>query len=39
LNTPGAIDADYRGEVKVVVVDLGQEDYRGGIGTAELPSW
>jgi hypothetical protein len=27
LNTPGAIDADYRGEVKVVVVDLGQEDF------------
>ncbi|MGZ3691571.1 MAG: dUTP diphosphatase [Pseudobdellovibrio sp.] len=26
LNTPGTIDADYRGEVKVIVVNLGQED-------------
>jgi dUTP pyrophosphatase len=25
LNTPGTIDADYRGEVKVLVVNLGQE--------------
>ncbi|MBX3033444.1 MAG: dUTP diphosphatase [Bdellovibrionaceae bacterium] len=25
LNTPGTIDADYRGEVKVIVVNLGQE--------------
>ena len=24
LNTPGTIDADYRGEVRVVVVNLGQ---------------
>lgn len=27
LNTPGTIDADYRGEVKVILVNLGQEDY------------
>ncbi len=27
LNTPGTIDADYRGEIKVVLVNLGQEDY------------
>ena len=26
LNTPGTIDADYRGEVKVILVNLGQED-------------
>jgi dUTP pyrophosphatase len=26
LNTPGTIDADYRGEVKVVLVNLGEED-------------
>ncbi len=26
LNTPGTIDADYRGEVKVIVINLGQED-------------
>lgn len=25
LNTPGTIDADYRGEVQVIVVNLGQE--------------
>jgi len=27
LNTPGTIDADYRGEVKVVLVNLSGEDY------------
>ncbi|RYZ85028.1 MAG: dUTP diphosphatase, partial [Proteobacteria bacterium] len=26
LNTPGTIDADYRGEVKVIVINLGQEN-------------
>ena len=25
LNTPGTIDADYRGEVKIIVVNLGAE--------------
>jgi dUTP pyrophosphatase len=25
LNTPGTIDADYRGEVKVILVNLGEE--------------
>lgn len=25
LNTPGTIDADYRGELKVILVNLGQE--------------
>lgn len=25
LNTPGTVDADYRGEVKVIVINLGQE--------------
>lgn len=25
LNTPGTIDADYRGEIKMIVVNLGQE--------------
>ena len=25
LNTPGTIDSDYRGEIKVLVVNLGQE--------------
>jgi dUTP pyrophosphatase len=27
LNTPGTIDADYRGEVKVLLVNLGQEPF------------
>lgn len=27
LNTPGTIDADYRGEVKVLAVNLGDEDF------------
>ena len=25
LNTPGTIDADYRGEVKIIVINLGSE--------------
>jgi dUTP pyrophosphatase len=28
LNTPGTIDSDYRGEVKVLLVNLGDEDFR-----------
>lgn len=27
LNSPGTIDADYRGEVKVIVINHGQEDF------------
>jgi dUTP pyrophosphatase len=27
LNTPGTIDSDYRGEVKVILINLGQEDF------------
>lgn len=27
LNTPGTIDADYRGEVKVLLINLGQEPF------------
>ena len=26
LNSPGTIDADYRGEVKVILINLGEED-------------
>lgn len=26
VNTPGTIDADYRGEVKVLLINLGEED-------------
>ena len=27
LNTPGTVDADYRGEVKVILVNLGDEPF------------
>ncbi len=27
LNTPGTIDADYRGEIKVILVNLSNEEY------------
>jgi dUTP pyrophosphatase len=26
VNTPGTVDADYRGEIKVIVINLGQEN-------------
>lgn len=27
LNTPGTIDSDYRGEVKVILINLGEEEF------------
>ncbi len=27
LNTPGTIDADYRGEIGIIVINLSQEDF------------
>ncbi|MCR5874025.1 dUTP diphosphatase [Phenylobacterium sp. J426] len=38
LNTPGTIDADYRGEVKVILANLGEEDFhvRRGDRIAQL---
>ena len=28
LNTPGTIDGDYRGEIKVILINLGQETFK-----------
>ncbi|MFC0244068.1 dUTP diphosphatase [Falsochrobactrum ovis] len=28
LNTPGTIDSDFRGEIKVLLINLGDEDFR-----------
>ena len=48
LNTPGTIDADYRGEVGVILVNLSNEDYvvndgervaQMVIAKYEQPSW
>jgi dUTP pyrophosphatase len=38
LNTPGTIDEDYRGEIKVILANLGQEpfDVRRGERIAQL---
>ncbi len=38
LNSPGTIDADYRGEVKVILINLGAEDFviRRGDRIAQL---
>ena len=38
LNSPGTIDADYRGEVGVILVNLGQEPFvvRRGMRIAQL---
>jgi dUTP pyrophosphatase len=32
LNAPGTIDADYRGELKVLLVNLGKEPYAVAVG-------
>lgn len=38
LNSPGTIDADYRGEVKVILTNFGREDFvvRRGDRIAQL---
>lgn len=38
LNTPGTIDSDYRGEVKVILINLGSEDFtiRNGDRIAQI---
>ncbi len=32
VNAPGTIDSDYRGEVKVLLINLGQEPYLVEVG-------
>jgi len=32
LNSPGTIDSDYRGEVKVILMNLGNEPFKVNIG-------
>ncbi len=27
LNSPGTVDSDYRGELKIILINLSQEDY------------
>ena len=27
LNSPGTIDSDYRGEIKIIIINLGKEDF------------
>lgn len=27
LNTPGTVDADYRGEIKIILINLGEEEF------------
>ncbi len=38
LNTPGTIDADYRGEIGVVLINLSQEDFviNDGVRIAQM---
>jgi dUTP pyrophosphatase len=38
LNSPGTVDADYRGEVKVILINLGPENFvvRRGDRIAQL---
>ena len=28
LNTPGTIDSDYRGEIKIILINLGQKQFK-----------
>ncbi|MBC6713380.1 dUTP diphosphatase [Treponema sp. Marseille-Q3903] len=32
LNTPGTIDSDYRGEIKVILINLGENDFTVSCG-------
>lgn len=33
LNSPGTVDSDYRGEIKVILINLGQKDFIINNGT------
>jgi deoxyuridine 5'-triphosphate nucleotidohydrolase len=39
LNTPGTIDCDYRGEVKVILANLGDEDVSFERVVTGSPNW
>ena len=39
LNAPGTIDEDYRGEVKVALVNLGRPPSPSSTASASLSSW
>ena len=38
LNTPGTIDSDYRGEIKVILINLGNRDFEieNGLRIAQM---
>jgi dUTP pyrophosphatase len=38
LNAPGTVDSDYRGEIKVILVNLGDQavEIRGGMRVAQM---
>ncbi len=38
LNTPGTIDSDYRGEIKVILINLGKNDFvvKNGLRIAQI---
>ena len=38
INSPGTIDADYRGEVKIAVINLGKKPFTLS-GVTESPRW
>ena len=37
LNTPGTIDADYRGEIKIILINHGMEDFISDKRNADRP--
>ena len=38
LNTPGTIDSDYRGEIKIILINLGKENFEitNGLRVAQM---